>query len=110
MPDVVFDPVKVTFSALFIDPNGDRLNGGRVIGRRGQSHGYLFALAVNGKDGVAVAWGGFLDGRDVIGGPMNFNLNRVHPKNLQFIGWLDGRSLNLFGVWLRIGSRGISSK
>jgi hypothetical protein len=44
-PDVVFDPIKVTLSAFFIDPNGDRLDGGRVIGRRGQNHAYLFALA-----------------------------------------------------------------
>src|SRR5262249_31986881 len=45
VPDVAFDLVNVTFSAFFIDPNGDRLYGGRVIGRRGQSHAYLFAAS-----------------------------------------------------------------
>src|SRR6516162_9140025 len=113
MPEVAFDTVNITFSAIFIDPNGVRLHVGLVIGRLGQTHTYLIALAVHDNDGVAFVWGGFLDGRDVIGGPMNIDVDRFYPKNLRFIGRLDGRSLNLLRLWLHYGSRNrraISSK
>ena len=65
MPEVAFDTVSITFSAFFIDPNGDRLHVGLVIVRPGQMHAYLIALAVHDNDEVAFVWGGFLDGRDM---------------------------------------------